>query len=189
MIESLLYLTASRLDIVQVVCMVARFQDAPKQSHVNVVRRIFKYLQGTLDYGLCYPKNGDFSLEAYTDADWARCIDDRKSTSGGALFLCGRLVSWHNKKQESIYLSAVEAEYIAIATCCSQVLWMKQILMDIQVEYADPIFIKCDNSSAINISKNPIMHSRKKHIAIKYHFLREKVSHKEIKVEYVRTSE
>ncbi|GLJ55715.1 hypothetical protein SUGI_1196800 [Cryptomeria japonica] len=98
MICSLLYLTTSRLDIVQVVCMVAKFQVAPKQSHMNVISRIFRYLQGMLGYGLWYPKQGDFILEDYTDVDWEGCIDDRKSTSGGAFFLGDRLVSWHSKK-------------------------------------------------------------------------------------------
>lgn len=183
MIGSLLYLIASKPDIVQVVCMVARFQSAPKQSHVNVVRRIFKYLQGTLDYGLWYSKNDDFTLQAFTNADWVGCVDDKKSTSGGAFFLGGKLVSWHNKKQESISSSTVEAEYIAVVSCFTQVLWVKQTLKDILVEYSKPISIRCDNSSAINVSKSPIIHSRTKHIAIKYHFLREKVTTKEVKVE------
>lgn len=125
--------------------MLARFQDALKKSHVNVVIRIFKYLQGTLVYGLWYPKNGDFSLESYTYANWAGCIDDWKRTSGGSFFLGGRLVSWHKKKQESISLSTTKVEYIATTTCYSQILWMKQTIKDIQLEYADPISIKCDN--------------------------------------------
>lgn len=154
MIGSLLYLTTSRPDIVQVVCMVARFQASPKQSHVNVVRRIFKYLQGTLTYGLWYPKKGDFTLQTYIDAGWAVCVDDRKSTSGGAFFLGDRLVSWHSKKQESISLSTAEAEYIAVATCCSQVLWMKQTLKDIQVEFSDPIVeLLAENSTSFCIQR------------------------------------
>lgn len=98
-------------------------------------------------------------------------------------------MSWHSKKQESTSLSIVEAKYIAATTCCSQVLWMKQTLKDIHVVFSNLIIIMCDYSSAINISKNPIMHSRKKHIEIKYHFLREKVGEKEVKVEYVCTGE
>jgi hypothetical protein len=99
------------------------------------------------------------------------------------------LVSWLSKKQSSIYLSIAKAEYIAVVTCCTQVLWMKQTLTDIQVEYDDPIPIYCDNTSAINISKNPVMHSKMKHIPIKYHFLREQVVEKNIRVEYVGTKE
>jgi hypothetical protein len=99
------------------------------------------------------------------------------------------LVSWLRKKQSSISLSTAEAEYIAETTCCTQVLWMKQTLTDIQVEYDEPIPIYCDNTSAINISKNPVMHSKTKHIPIKYHFLQEQVAEKNIRVEYVGTKE
>jgi hypothetical protein len=99
------------------------------------------------------------------------------------------LVSWLRKKQSSISLSTAEAEYIAAAGCCTQVLWMKQTLTDIQVEYDEPIPIYCDNTSTISISKNPVMHSKTKHIPIKYHFLREHVAEKNIRVEYVGTKE
>jgi hypothetical protein len=99
------------------------------------------------------------------------------------------LVSWISKKQSSISLSTAEAEYIAATTCCTKVLWMKQTLTDIQVEYDEPIPIYCDNTSVISISKNPVMHSKLKHISIKYHFLREQVTEKNIRVEYVGTKE
>jgi hypothetical protein len=99
------------------------------------------------------------------------------------------LVSWLSKKHSSIYLSTVEGEYIATTTCCTQVLWMKQNLTYIQVEYDEPIPIYCDNTSAINISKNLVMHSKTKNIPIKYHFLWEQVVEKNIRVEYVGTKE
>jgi hypothetical protein len=99
------------------------------------------------------------------------------------------LVSWLRKKQSSIYLSTTEAEYIAATRCCTWVLWMKQNLTDIQFEYDEPIPIYCDNTSTINISKNSVMHSKMKHIPIKYHFLREHVAKKNIRVEYVGTKE
>jgi hypothetical protein len=98
------------------------------------------------------------------------------------------LVSWLSKKQSSVYLSTVEVEYI-VTTCCTQVLWMKQTLLDIQVEYDEPIPIYCDNTRAISISKNPVMHSKMNHIPIKYHFLWEQVAEKNIRVEYVGTKE
>lgn len=152
MIGSLLYLATSRPDIVQAVCMVARYQANPKKSNVNAVRRIFGYLQGTLEYGLCYPKKGDLTLHSYTNGDWAGCMDDRKSTSGGSLFLGNKLVSWNSRKKESISLSTAKAKYIEATTSCSQVLWMKQTSGDIQVNFLDPIPIMCDISSTINIS-------------------------------------
>jgi hypothetical protein len=99
------------------------------------------------------------------------------------------LVSELSKKQSSVSLSTTEAEYIAVVACCTQVLWMKQTLTDIQVEYDEPIPIYCDNTSAISISKNPVMHSKTKHIPIKYHFLQEQVAEKNIRVEYVGRKE
>jgi hypothetical protein len=189
MIDNLLYVTTSRPDVMQAVGQVARFQAAPKESHVLAVKRIFRYLKGTKEFGLWYPKGKDLSLIAYTDADWAGCIDDRRSTSGATFYLGECLVSWLSKKQSSVSLSTTETEYIAATTCCTQVLWMKQTLTDIQVEYDEPIPIYCDNTSAISISKNLVMHSKMKHIPIKYHFLREQVAEKNIRVEYVGTKE
>jgi hypothetical protein len=173
----------------QAVGQVARFQAAPKESHIIVVKRILRYLKGTTEYGLWYPKGNNLIIQAFTDADWAGSIDDRKSTSGATFYLGGCLVSWLSKKQTSISLSTVEAEYIAATACCTQVLWMKQTLQDLQVQFSEPIPIFCDNTSAINISKNPVMHSKTKHIPIKYHFVREQVAEKNIKLEYVGTKE
>eukprot|EP00253_Pinus_taeda_P003155 PITA_03155 len=115
------------------------------------------------------------SLLYLTDADWAGSVDDRKSTSGGAFFMGSRLVSWFSKKQSSIALSIAEAEYVVVASCCTQLLWMMRTLQDFQITCTPPISILCDHTSAISISKNPVMHSKTKHIPIKYHFLQEQV--------------
>eukprot|EP00253_Pinus_taeda_P026336 PITA_26336 len=155
MIGALLYLTATRLDIMQAVGMVGRFQSAPKQSHLLAVKRILRYLKGTSDFGLWYPKNSTLTVTAYTDADWAR----------------------------------TEAEYIAAADCCSQILWMKEDLKDLDICTDQPITVYCDNTNAISLSKNPVMHSRTKHIPIKYHFLREQVAEQNIVLEYISTKE
>eukprot|EP00253_Pinus_taeda_P015723 PITA_15723 len=121
--------------------------------------------------------------------DWAGSVDDRKSTSGGAFFMGCRLVSWFNKKQSSVALSTAEAEYVATASCCTQLLWMMQTLQDFQITCTPPISILCDNTSAINISKNRVMHSKTKHISIKYHFLKEQVLEHKVKLEYVPSKE
>jgi hypothetical protein len=109
MIGSLMYIKASRPDIMQAIGMVGHYQSAPKQSHFVAIKRIFKYLKGTMTYGLWYPRNQNFQLTAYLDADWENCVDERKSTSGGAFFLGESLVSWLSKKQGSISLSTIEA--------------------------------------------------------------------------------
>eukprot|EP00253_Pinus_taeda_P003765 PITA_03765 len=131
----------------------------------------------------------DLTLHAYTDADWAGSVDDRKSTSGGAFFMGSRLVSWFSKKQSSIALSTAEAEYVATASCCTQLLWMMQTLQDFHITCKPPISNLCDNTSAISISKDPVMHSKTKHIPIKYHFLREQVLEQKVKLEYVPSKE
>ncbi|XP_043694337.1 secreted RxLR effector protein 161-like [Telopea speciosissima] len=189
MIRSLLYLTASRPDIMQSVCLVARFQSNPKETHLLAVKRIFRYIRGTMEYGLWYPKTENFSLTAFSDADWAGSIDDRKSTSGGALFLGKSLVAWHSKKQESVSLSTAEAEYIATTASCTQVLWMQRQISDFGLSSDGPVTIMCDNMSAINISKNPVQHSRTKHIDIRYLFLKEKITSNAVRLEFVSTTD
>eukprot|EP00253_Pinus_taeda_P029951 PITA_29951 len=129
------------------------------------------------------------SLLYLTDADWVGSVDDRKSTSGGAFYMGSKLVSWFSKKQSSIALSIAEAEYVATASCCTQILWMMQTLQDTQITCTPPISILCDNTSARNISKNLVMHSKTKNIPIKYHFLREQVLEQKVKLEFVPSKE
>ena len=186
MIGSLLYLTASRPDIMFSVCLCARYQSNPKESHLNAVKRILRYLNGTQTIGLWYSKDSQINLLGYSDADFAGCKLDRKSTSGTCQFLGVNLISWFSKKQNSVALSTAEAEYIAAGSCCAQILWIKQQLEDFGIKLNETP-IRCDNTSAINLSKNPIQHSRSKHIEIRHHFIREHVQNKNIILEYVCT--
>eukprot|EP00253_Pinus_taeda_P016330 PITA_16330 len=179
----------TRPDIMCAVRIVGRFQANPKESHLQAVKRIFKYLQGTQDIGLWSPKDTYLTLHAYTYANWAGNVDDLKSTSGGPFYMGSPLVSWFNKKQSSISLSTTEVEYVAATSCCIQLLWMMQTLQDIHITCTPPISILCDNTSAISISKNPVMHSKTKHIPIKYHFLREQVLEQKVTLEYVPSKE
>ena len=158
MIGSLLYLTASRPDISFSVGAFARYQANPKESYLTCVKRIIRYVNGTLDFGLWYPYDTSLIVAGYSDADWAGNIDDRKSTSGACFYIGDCLVAWLSKKQNSISLSTTEAEYIAAGSCCTQLLWMKQMLKDYGIDQGT-MNIMCDNSSAINISKNPVLHS------------------------------
>nr|KYP56105.1 Copia protein [Cajanus cajan] len=186
MIGSLLYLFASRPDIMFSVCLCARYQSYPKESDLSAVKRIVRYLLGTTNLGLWYPKNMPFNLVGYSDSDFAGCKTDRKSTSGTCHFIGSTLVSWHSKKKNSVALSTAEAEYIAAGSCCAQILWMKQQLSDFGLSL-DHIPIKCDNTSAINLSKNPVLHSRTKHIEIRRHFLRDHVQKGDCVLEFVET--
>nr|XP_018626706.1 secreted RxLR effector protein 161-like [Nicotiana tomentosiformis] len=128
MIGSLLYLTASRPDIMFSVCKCARFLSVPKELHLTAVKRIIRYLIGTASYGLWYPHSNNFKLEGFSDADLAGDKEDRKITSGTCQLLGKALISWNSKKQGSVALSTMEAEYIAIGQCCAQLLWMSHQL-------------------------------------------------------------
>ncbi|KAI4340826.1 hypothetical protein MLD38_025627 [Melastoma candidum] len=124
MIGSLSYLTASRPDILFSVCLCAIYQLGPKESHLTHVKRIFRYLSGTTNLGLWYSKISLFDLVGYSDADFAGCKIDWKSTSETCQLLGDMLISWHSKKQAFVALSTAEAEYVAAASCCAQLLWM-----------------------------------------------------------------
>ncbi|XP_065633560.1 secreted RxLR effector protein 161-like [Quercus suber] len=175
MIGSLLYLTTSRPDIAFSVGVCARFQGVFKESYLTAVKRIIHYINGTNE-----------CLTGYSDADWAGCIDDRKSTSGGCFYLGNNLVSWMSKKQNSVSLSTAETEYIAAGSCCAQLLWMRKLQHDYGITQ-DTMCVFCDNTSAINLLKNPVQHSKSKHIEIWYHFIRNLVEDKIVCLEFINT--
>ena len=186
MIGSLLYLCASRPDIMFSVCMCARFQVNPKECHLVAVKRILRYLVLTPNLDLWYPKSSTFDLLDYSDSDYAGCKVDQKSTTGTCQFLGRSLVSWSSKKQNSVALSTAEAEYVAASACCAQLLWMRQTLSDFGCEYKK-IPLLCDNESAIKLANNPIRHSRTKHIDIRHHFLRDHETKGDIALSHVST--
>ncbi|KAJ9561453.1 hypothetical protein OSB04_006613 [Centaurea solstitialis] len=185
-IGSLLYLTASRPDIMLATCFCARFQANPKESHMMAVKRILRYLKGTPNRGLWYLKESGFELVAFSDAGHGGCQLDRKSTSGHVQFLGDKLVSWGSKKQHWVSTSTAEAEYVAAASCCSQVLWMRTQLRDYGYNF-NHIPIYCDSKSAIAITCNPVQHTRTKHIDIRYHFIKDHVERGTIELYFVNT--
>ncbi|GJY77929.1 putative ribonuclease H-like domain-containing protein [Tanacetum coccineum] len=186
MIGSLMYLTSSRPDIMFVVCACARFQVTPKVLHLHAVKRIFRYLKGQPKLGLWYPKDSPFDLEAYTDSDYAGASLDRKSTTGGCQFLGSRLISWQCKKQTVVANSTTEAEYVAASNCYGQVLWIQNQLLDYGYNFMNTkIFI--DNESTICIVKNPVFHSKTKHIEIRHHFIRDSYEKRLIQVIKIHT--
>ena len=188
MIGSLMYLTSSRPDIVQSVGLCSRFQSKPKESHLSAVKMIIRYVHGTSNFGLWYPKIDDFSAVGYCDADFAGDRVDRRSTSGLCCFLGKSLNVWSSKKQPTVALSTAEAEYITASSCCSQLLWLKTQLADYKLK-DEYIPLMCDNMSAINISKNPVLHSRTKHIEVKFHSIREHVQKGDISIQFVKLEE
>eukprot|EP00253_Pinus_taeda_P013351 PITA_13351 len=168
------------------ICQAKYIKEILKKFKIEDCKPILT-LMGTIEYGLWYPKGKNLIIQAFTVSYWVGSIDDCKSTSGATFYLGGCLTSWLSKKQTIISLSTAEVEYIATEDCFTQVIWKKQIFQDLQVQFSEPIPMFYDNIGAINISKNPIMHSKTKHISIKYHFVREKVAEKNIKLEYADT--
>ncbi|KAJ9556629.1 hypothetical protein OSB04_011243 [Centaurea solstitialis] len=185
-IGSLLYLTASRPDIMFATCVCARYQANPKESHLQAVKRILKYLKGRPNLGLWYPKDPSFELKAYIDADHAGCKLNRKSTSGSCQFLGDKLVSWSYMKQNCVSLSTAEAEYVAAASCGSQVLWMKTQLADYGYKF-HRIPIYCDSQIGIKITANPVQHSKTKHIDLRYHFIKDHVEKGNVELYFVES--
>ncbi|GJU09425.1 putative ribonuclease H-like domain-containing protein [Tanacetum coccineum] len=186
MIGSLMYLTSSRPDIMFAVYACARYQVNPKVSHLHAVKRIFRYLKGQPKLGLWYPKDSPFDLVAYTDSDYAGASLDRKSTTGGCQFLGCRLISWQCKKQTVVANSTTEAEYVAASSCCGQVLWIQNQLLDYGYNFMHTkIYI--DNESTICIVKNPVFHSKTKHIEIRHHFIRDSNEKKLIQMIKIHT--
>ncbi|GJY27522.1 hypothetical protein Tco_0403289 [Tanacetum coccineum] len=188
MIGSLLYLTASRPDIMFSVCLCARFQENPKTTHLESVKRTFRYIIGTSHLGLWYSKGTRIETVVYADSDHAGDYVDRKSTSGVCTFMGYCLTSWFAKKQMALAISMTEAEYVFAEKACQQALWMKQALIDYGIRL-DDVPIMCDNKGAIDLSKNPVQHSRTKHIEIRHHFLRDNVQKGNISIEKVASED
>ncbi|GKC68291.1 hypothetical protein Tco_1100889 [Tanacetum coccineum] len=186
MIGSLMYLTSLRPDIMFAVCACARYQVNLKVSHLHAVKGIFRYLKGQPKLGLWYPKDSPFDLVVYTDSDYAGSSLDRKSTTGGCQFLVCRLISWQCKKQTVVVNSTTEAEYVSASSCCRQVLWIQNQLLDYGYNFMHTkIYI--DNESTICIVKNPVFHSKTKHNEIRHHFIRDSNEKKIIQMIKIHT--
>nr|GEY09853.1 retrovirus-related Pol polyprotein from transposon TNT 1-94 [Tanacetum cinerariifolium] len=186
MIGTLLYRTANSHDLQFAICMCARYQAWPTVKYLHVVKKIFRYLRGTVNRGLWYPKDSSITLTAFADADHAGYQDTRHSTSGCMQFLVDRLVSWSSKRQKSAVISNTKAEYIALSGCCTQILWMRSKLTDYGLGF-NKIPMYCDNKSDIALWCNNVQHSRSKHRDIRYHFIKEHVKKGVIELYFVNT--
>ncbi|KAK0596555.1 hypothetical protein LWI29_016765 [Acer saccharum] len=180
---------ATRPDIMFAASLLSRYMQSPTQNHMGAAKRVLRYLQGTLDYGILYQPVKDSKLVGFSDSDWAGCLDDMRSTSSYVFSLGSGICSWSSKKQKTVAQSSAEAEYVAAAKATSQAIWLRRILEDIGEKQEDPTVLYCDNKSAIAMGKNPISHDRTKHIAIKFHFIREAVEQGEIQLMYCRTQD
>lgn len=189
LIGSLMYITSTRPDLMYVVCLLSRYMADPYEQHMEAAKRVLRYMKGTLGFGVFYRRKEVSELMVYTDSDYAGDIDDRRSTSGYAFLLSGGAVAWASKKQPVVTLSTIEAEFVAAAYCACQCVWMRRILEEFGLAQSGSTTIMCDNSSAIKLSKNPVLHGRSKHIDVRFHFLRNLTKEGVVKLVHCGTGE
>jgi len=185
---ALQYLTFTRPDIAYAVQQVCLHMHDPRQPHLAALKRILRYIRGTLDLGLFLRPSSTSDLVVYSDADWAGCPDTRKSTSGYAVFLGDNLVSWSSKRQMTVSRSSAEAEYRAVANAVAEASWLRQLLLELHVPLRRSTLVYCDNIITVYMASNPVQHQRTKHIEIDLHFVRERVAIGEVRVLHVPTS-
>jgi hypothetical protein len=190
LIGSLRYIVNTRPDLAYAVGVVSRYMEAPGKQHWLAVKRILRYLKGTVGYGCMYTR-GELQpmLLGYSDSDFAGDVEDRRSTSGAVYFLGKSLVTWSSQKQKIVALSSCEAEYVAAAAAACQGIWLSQLIADMLGTKEATVKLLMDNMSAIALSKNPVHHERSKHIDTKYHFLRECMEDGKVEVDHIGTAE
>ena len=187
-IGSLMYLTiASRPDIAFAVNQVSQFCEKPDASHWGAVKRIFAYLKGTSNYGLCFTKSKEENLVGFSDSDYAGDLTTRRSTTGYIFLLNGGPVAWSSRRQTCVALSTTEAEYMAACEAAKEAVWLRRLLNEIGVKQSNPIPLLCDNQSAIKLVHNPEFHQRTKHVDVKFHFIRSQQENGNINVSYIET--
>ena len=164
--------------------MVCQFMHCPCLSHFITVKRILRYIKGTLHQGLLFTKSS-LNFSAYSDADWAGDSQDRRSTSGYCVFLGANLISWSAKKQPTVSRSSTEAEYKALANAASELIWLQQLFKDLRITSSFVPVLRCDNISALALASNPVFHARTKHVEVDFHFVREKVANHQLVLKHL----
>jgi histone deacetylase 1/2 len=188
-VGGLQYLTLTRPDISFAVNKVCQFLSQPTDVHWEAVKRILRYVKGTLQTGLCFRKSASTGVSIFTDADWAGCVDDRRSTSGYAIFVGPNLISWSSKKQPTVSRSSTEAEYKALANGAAEAIWISSLLKELGVPRQRTPILWCDNLGATYLTANPVFHARTKHIEIDFHFVRERVAKGALDVRFISSSD
>lgn len=184
LVGSLMYAAlATRPDISYVVQMLSQYNSRPNNKHWQAAKHVLRYLKGTQSFAITYGGSRDdlnvkgffrnFRLEGYSDADWGANPDDRRSISGFAFLVGNGIVVWSSKKQTTVALSTMEAEYMAISYATRHAIWLRALLAELTFTQDGPTTINADNQSAIALSKDNVNHSRSKHIDIRHHFIRE----------------
>ncbi|KAJ3693375.1 hypothetical protein LUZ60_008855 [Juncus effusus] len=185
LVGSLRYLTCTRPDIAYSVGVVSRFMEEPRYSHWKAIKRILRYIRGTESLGLYYSKTNEYKLVGYSDSDWCRDVDDRKSTSEYVFYMGDTAFTWMSKKQPIVTLSTCEAEYVAASWCACHATWLRNLLRELKLRQHEATEIRVDNKSTIELAKNPVHHERSKHIDVRFHFIREQVKKSEVRLSHV----
>jgi hypothetical protein len=186
-VGALQYLTLTRPDISFAINRVYQFLHCPTIAHWSAVKRILRYVKLTCDIGMSINKCRSMLVSAFSDADWAGDIDDRRSTGGFAIFVGSNLVSWSARKQATVSRSSTEAEYKALANATTEVIWVQSLLKELKVPTPPIARLWCDNLGATYLTANPVFHARTKHIEIDFHFVRERVARKLLQVRLIST--
>ncbi|CAL9018208.1 unnamed protein product, partial [Prunus brigantina] len=188
-VGSLLYLTATRPDIMFAASLLSRFMHSPTKKHMGIAKRVLRYVQGTLSYGIEFTRDKNAVLIGFCDSDWAGSEDDSRSTFGYAFSFGSGVFSWASVKQNTVALSTAEAEYVSAAEATTQAIWLRFVLDDFGEMQSDATPLFCDNMSAISMVKNPVFHQKTRHINRRYHFIREALQEGVIDIKFCRSEE
>ena len=173
--------------------ILSRFLSKPSNEHMQAAKRAFRYLSGTSDMGLVYTSQrvsnmNEIIITAYSEADWAGDLDNRKSTTGYVILLNGNIINWNSKKQARVALSTAEAEYMAISAVVQELKWLTYLLNEMKLKVKLPITLFCNNQAAVSISENDVHHNRTKHIDIRHHYIRDEIKNKFVQIKWIQSS-
>nr|XP_023891192.1 uncharacterized protein LOC112003238 [Quercus suber] len=188
LVGSLHYLTFTRSDLSFAVHQVCQFMSFPTDVHLTAAKRILRYINGTLNFGILL-QPGPISLSAFSDSDWAGDPFDRRSITGFIAYLGYNPITWSAKKQDTVSRSSTESEYRALASTAVEVCWLRQVFKDLGIFLHNAPNLWCDNVSALAIASNPVFHARTKHLEVDYHFVRERVLRRDLQVKYIATGD
>jgi hypothetical protein len=189
LVGCLLFVTITRPSISYSVGCVSRYLSKPRQTHMTAAKNILRYLKGTINYGLCISNEIDYKLTSYTDANYARDLDTRRSTYGIIHKLGNSPIEWSSKRQPTVALSTTEAEYRVLSKAAKDIVHLRRLLTELKVCDTTPTPLLSDNQSCIKLVANPILHAWTKHIEIEYHFICKKTIAGDVNVSNIRTSD